>query len=336
MTNQSLLKVEDLCTYFRLSKPYPFAPEHTVFAVDGVSFEVARGKTFGLVGESGCGKSTTAFSILRLVEPTSGSITFDGIDLQGLGPKQLRQVRRRMQIIFQDPYSSLNPRARTGTIVGAPLKIQKIGSSRERANRVAELFNLVGLQQEQQAAFPHQFSGGQRQRISIARALASQPDLIVCDEPVSALDVAIQAQILNLLHRLQMELNLTYLFISHDMAVVQHICDDIAVMYLGKIVEQSDRRSLFKQPLHPYTQALLSAVPKIKLDVNDRRERVHLGGDPPSPINPPHGCRFHPRCASAKTECRGELPILKEILPGHWVACHLVQPEDSTPNQDTP
>jgi len=325
MTNPSLLKVEDLCTHFRLSKPYLLAPEHTVFAVDGVSFDVARGKTFGLVGESGCGKSTTAFSILRLVEPTSGSITFDGVNLQGLGTKQLRQVRRRMQIIFQDPYSSLNPRARAGTIVAAPLKIQKIGSSHERANRVAELFNLVGLQPEQKAAFPHQFSGGQRQRISIARALASQPDLIVCDEPVSALDVAIQAQILNLLQRLQRELNLAYIFISHDMAVVQHICDDIAVMYLGKIVEQSDRRSLFKLPLHPYTQALLSAVPKIELDVNGRRDRIHLRGDPPNPINPPHGCRFHPRCASAKTECRSELPTLKEIHSGHWVACHLAE-----------
>ena len=329
MTDQPLLKVEGLCTHFPLPKPHPLAPQRTVFAVDGVSFSIERGKTFGLVGESGCGKSTTALSILRLVEPTSGSVTFSGVDILALGPKQLRRQRRNMQIIFQDPYSSLNPRTRAGDIVGASLRIQKIGTRQEHKERVAQLFSLVGLRPEQQVAYPHQFSGGQRQRICVARALASGPDLIVCDEPVSALDVAIQAQILNLLIELQRAFVLTYLFISHDMAVVQHICHHIAVMYLGRIVEQADRRTLFRQPLHPYTQALLSAVPKVDPDAGHPAERMHLGGDPPSPINPPPGCRFHPRCASAKTECRRELPTLKEILPGHWVACHLVQPIES-------
>jgi peptide/nickel transport system ATP-binding protein len=329
MNSQPSLKVENLRTYFRLSKPRPFADAPTVYAVDGVSFEIERGRTFGLVGESGCGKSTTALSVLRLVEPTSGSVILKGTDVCQLNQKDLRRYRRHMQIIFQDPYSSMNPRSTAGEIIKSPLKIQKIGTPQEQNERVGELLKLVGLRPEQRNLYPHQFSGGQRQRICVARALAPNPDFIVCDEPVSALDVAIQSQILNLLVRLQREFNLTYLFISHDIAVVQHMGDDIAVMYLGKIVEQSDRRSIFKQPLHPYTQALLSAVPKIELDVNDRQERLHLGGDPPSPINPPHGCRFHPRCASAKTECRNELPTLKEILPGHWVACHFVQPDQS-------
>ncbi len=326
MTDPPLLKVEDLCTHFPLPKPRPFAPDRMVFAVDGVSFEALRGKTFGLVGESGCGKSTTALSILRLVAPTSGSITFDGVDILALGPKELRRQRRNMQIIFQDPYSSMNPRARAGDIVGAPLKIQKIGSRQEYNNRVAQLFSLVGLRPEQQTAYPHQFSGGQRQRLCVARALASGPDLIVCDEPVSALDVAIQAQVLNLLIQLQEAFALTYLFISHDMAVIQHICHDIAVMYLGRIVEQADRRSLFKEPLHPYTQALLSAVPKIDTETHSPAGRIHLKGDIPSPIDPPTGCRFHPRCAYAETPCRSDSPLLREILPGHQVACHLVKP----------
>ena len=326
MTDQPLLAVEGLCTHFPLPKPHPFAPRQTVFAVDGVSISIERGKTFGLVGESGCGKSTTALSILRLVEPTSGSIFFNGVDILALKPKELRRQRRNMQIIFQDPYSSLNPRARAGDIVGASLRIQKIGTRLEYADRVSELFSLVGLRPEQQSAYPHQFSGGQRQRLCVARALASGPDLIVCDEPVSALDVAIQAQVLNLLVELQRTLRLTYLFISHDMAVVQHICHHIAVMYLGRIVEQADRRTLFKQPRHPYTQALLSAVPKVDSDAGHPAERMHLGGDPPSPISPPSGCRFHPRCASAKMECREDSPPLKEIVPGHWAACHLVHP----------
>lgn len=322
MKAEPLLQVEGLRTYFRLPKPHLFAPVRVVFAVDEVSFQVERGKTFGLVGESGCGKSTTALSILRLVEPTSGSIKFAGLDLLALNPEEMRQLRRRMQIIFQDPYSSLNPRATAVEIVAAPLNIQQIGTPRERADRVTELFRLVGLRPEHQGAYPHQFSGGQRQRICIARALSSSPDLIVCDEPVSALDVAIRAQILNLLSKLQRDLGLTYIFISHDMAVVQHICDEIAVMYLGKIVEVADRRTLFKQPLHPYTQALLSAVPTIDQEVKRSIRRIRLVGDPPSPMNPPSGCRFHTRCARAEAICRHEIPALKEVSPGHSVACH--------------
>ncbi len=334
MTDQPLLKVEDLCTYFRLRRSHLFAKAPIVFAVAGVSFEIARGKTFGLVGESGCGKSTTALSVLRLIEPTSGSIKFDGVDVTVLKPEELRRCRRRMQIIFQDPYSSLNPRARAGDIVAAPLKIQRIGSPQERADRVAELFTQVGLLPENRRAYPHQFSGGQRQRIAIARALALRPDLVICDEPVSALDVAIQAQILNLLARLQRELGLTYLFISHDMAVIQHICDEIAVMYLGGIVEQADRRSLFKQPSHPYTQALLSAVPTIDMDVTRSTKRQYLKGDPPNPVNPPSGCRFHTRCQYTEEKCKRERPELREIYPGHLVACHLVKPGELNPDHD--
>jgi oligopeptide/dipeptide ABC transporter ATP-binding protein len=324
MTGQPLLKVENLCTHFRLPKPHLFAPAARVYAVDGVSFEIVRGKTLGLVGESGCGKSTVALSVLRLVEPTSGTVRFDGIDLLALNSEALRRLRSRMQIIFQDPYSSLNPRATAGEIVAAPLNIQNIGTARERANRVAELFALVGLRPEQRGAYPHQFSGGQRQRICIARALASAPDLILCDEPVSALDVAIRAQILNLLSKLQRELRLTYIFISHDMAVVQHICDEIAVMYLGKMVEIADRRTLFREPLHPYTQALLSAVPTIDMDIKRSTKQIRLMGDPPSPMSPPSGCRFHTRCFRAKDICSHEIPALKEISPEHSVACHFV------------
>jgi peptide/nickel transport system ATP-binding protein len=302
MSAQSLLKVENLKTHFRLSKPHPFATPQTVFAVDGVSFEIERGKTFGLVGESGCGKSTTALSVLRLVEPTSGSVIVKETDVCQLNRKELRRFRRNMQVIFQDPYSSMNPRTTAGELIRSPLKILKIGTTEEQNQRVEELLRLVGLRPEQRNLFPHQFSGGQRQRICVARALASNPDFIVCDEPVSALDVAIQAQILNLLIRLQRELDLTYLFISHDMAVIQHMCDEIAVMYLGKIVEQADRRSLFKQPLHPYTKALLSAVPTV-----------------------PSGCLFHTRCSFIKTECLKVKPTLLEILPGHRIACHRVK-----------
>lgn len=334
MTDTVLLKVENLCTYFRLSKPHPFASTQKVFAVDDVSFSVTRGKTIGLVGESGCGKSTTALSILRLIDPTSGSVTFDGIDVLGLAPKEMRKLRRSMQIIFQDPYSSLNPRATAGDIVAAPLKTHNICTTEDRADRVSELFVRVGLRPEQQAAFPHQFSGGQRQRISIARALATQPDLIVCDEPVSALDVAIQAQILNLLLRLQREFNLTYLFISHDMAVVQHMCDEIGVLYVGKIVEQADRISLFKNPLHPYTWSLLSAVPSIFSDADTPKKRVHLQGDPPNPIDPPPGCRFVRRCPFAEAAdklCWNETPTLRQVHNGHKVACHRVTDDGVAP-----
>jgi len=323
MSAQPLLKVENLRTHFKLSKPHPFATPQTVFAVDGVSFEIEHGKTFGLVGESGCGKSTTALSILRLVEPTSGSVQLKDIDVCQLNRKELRHFRSNMQVIFQDPYSSMNPRTTAGELIRSPLKILKIGTAQEQNQRVEDLLRLVGLRPEQRNLFPHQFSGGQRQRICVARALAPNPDFIVCDEPVSALDVAIQAQILNLLVRLQKEFNLTYLFISHDMAVVQHMCDDIAVMYLGKIVEKADRRSLFIDVKHPYTQALLSAVPTI--DVELQQTATHLEGDVPSPITPPSGCHFHPRCPIAERRCATEKPLLRDTGEGHLVACHLVQ-----------
>jgi peptide/nickel transport system ATP-binding protein len=333
MNEELILKVDNLCTHFELPKAHPFAPLQKVYAVDDISFELNRGKTFGLVGESGCGKSTTALSILRLIEPTSGSVRFNDVDLLALNASELRKMRRSMQLIFQDPYSSLNPQAKAGDIVGASLKIHKFGNANERKQRVDELFDRVGLRPDQQGAFPHQFSGGQRQRISVARALATQPDLIVCDEPVSALDVAIQAQILNLLIGLQKDFNLTYLFISHDMAVVQHICDEIAVLYLGKIVEQTDRISLFKHPLHPYTWALLSAVPSIVTQSDKPKKRIHLEGDPPNPIDPPPGCRFAQRCpfAEADTNCYSEMPGLREIEKGHRVACHRVTDDGVAP-----
>jgi len=322
LSSQPLLKVENLKTHFTLAKPHPLAKSKIVYAVDGVSFEIERGKTFGLVGESGCGKSTTAMSVLRLVEPTAGSVILKGTDICALNQKELRHFRSNMQIVFQDPYSSMNPRTTAGELIRTPLKIMNIGSDKEQQERVGDLLKLVGLRPEQRNLFPHQFSGGQRQRICVARALAPQPDFIVCDEPVSALDVAIQAQILNLLVKLQDELNLTYLFISHDMAVVQHICDDIAVMYLGKIVEKADRRTLFMDVKHPYTEALLSAVPTI--DVELQKKARHLGGDVPSPIDPPSGCYFHPRCPIAEHECAVKEPELRDIGNGHLVACHLV------------
>jgi peptide/nickel transport system ATP-binding protein len=333
MSASALLEVENLCTYFPLGKSHPFGPSRTVYAVDDVSFRVRRGTTFGIVGESGCGKSTTALSILRLIEPTSGAVRFDGHDLLNLKPKPMRRLRSRMQLIFQDPYSSLNPRATAGRIVGAPLKTHGLIASQAINDRVAELFAKVGLRPEQRAAFPHQFSGGQRQRISIARALATDPDLIVCDEPVSALDVAIQAQILNLLIRLQRELNLTYLFISHDMGVVQHMCDEVAVMYLGKIVEHTDRNSLFSRPLHPYTWSLLSAVPSIYSDASAIEQRVKLQGDPPSPIEPPIGCRFAQRCPFADTyhRCYSSMPRLRKIGARQRVACHRVTDDGVAP-----
>jgi oligopeptide/dipeptide ABC transporter ATP-binding protein len=322
MSDPALLSVKQLCTYFRLPKPYPFSQQATVFAVDDISFDIPRGRTVGLVGESGCGKSTTALSVLRLVEPTSGAVMMNDQDICRFTADELRIHRRHMQIVFQDPYSSMNPRATAGDIVGSPLKIQRIGSPRERRERVADLFQMVGLRPQQRDLFPHQFSGGQRQRIAIARALASGPEFVVCDEPVSALDMAIQAQILNLLRRLQEELNLTYLFISHDMAVIQHMCDDISVMYMGKIVEKADRRSLFVNVQHPYTKALLSAVPTINLDV--KRSGKRLEGDVPSPMNPPSGCRFHTRCPLKENRCTNDAPQLREVLPNHHVACHLV------------
>ena len=325
------LSVRDLAVHFSTGRRGPFRRPQTVQAVDGISFDVARGATFGLVGESGSGKTTAALAVMRLAAARRGGIRLGDTDLFALAGEGLRRERRRMQMIFQDPYSSLNPRVRAGAIVREPLDLMRIGPPAERDGRVGELFRLVGLRPEQRALFPHQFSGGQRQRIGIARALATRPELVVCDEPVSALDVAIQAQILNLLRRLQAEFGLTYVFISHDLGVVQYMCDEIAVMYLGRIVERAGRAQLFRAPLHPYTWALLSAVPSA--DPAFRRARVKLEGDPPSPIDPPPGCRFAGRCPFVEARCRERDPPLRAIRPGHHVACHLVGKDGSAPHR---
>ena len=321
-----LLRVQDLKVHFGSRSWLPGKKAKIVHAVDGVSFEVRRGSTFGVVGESGSGKTTTALATVRLAPITEGRVFLDDTEVSALKGEDLRLARKRFQIIFQDPFSSLNPRVRAGQIVREPLDLMEVGEPAERDGMVAELFAQVGLRPEQRALFPHQFSGGQRQRIGLARAIATRPELVVCDEPVSALDVAIQAQILNLMRRLQDELGLTYLFISHDLGVVQYICDEIAVMYLGQIVEQADRVSLFVRPQHPYTRALLSAVPSARPGKRseNRAQRVRLQGDPPSPINLPKGCRFAGRCPLAEAHCHETPPELREIETGHKVACHLV------------
>jgi peptide/nickel transport system ATP-binding protein len=326
--NETLLSVRDLKVHFPRAGAGWFRPPEVVKAVDGVSFDVKRGTTLAIVGESGSGKTTTALSVMRLAPITSGSIRLGDTALDALEGEPLRQARRRVQIVFQDPFSSLNPRQRAGDAVRAPLDLMNIGTPAERDARVAELFAAVGLRPEQRHLFPHQFSGGQRQRINIARALATNPELVVCDEPVSALDVAIRAQILNLLARLQRELGLTYLFISHDMAVVEHLCDEIAVMYLGQIVERAPRRAFFTQPLHPYSVALMSAVPTVKGGRTRAAQRIRLVGDPPSPIAPPAGCRFAGRCPMAEPACAAELPPLREVMPGHWVRCRRIDVVD--------
>lgn len=328
---QPLLKVRNLKVYFPAPRKHIFAKASRVHAVDDVSFDVKQGTTCALVGESGSGKTTTALAAMRLTPITSGEVWMRDTPVHELEGEALRQQRAAMQIIFQDPYSSLNPRLRAGDIVRSPL--QQLGSqaNSNHDQRVAELFSLVGLRPEQQALFPHQFSGGQRQRIGIARALATQPELIVCDEPVSALDVAIQAQILNLLRKLQSEFSLTYLFISHDLGVVQYMCDEVAVMYLGQIVEYADRRSLFTNALHPYTQALLSAVPSADPAMRARARRIKVSGEPPSPIDPLPGCRFVSRCPHAIDQCRLETPALRVITPMHKVACHRVSDDGSGP-----
>ena len=324
MSEQDIaLTVENLKVHFGGRKGILGGKSSTVHAVDGVNFEVPAGTTFGIVGESGSGKSTTALAIMRLVHITDGKVTLRDTALSELEGKALRDARSRFQIVFQDPYSSLNPRKRAGALVRESLDLMNIGTPQEREAKVADLFQQVGLRPEQQALFPHQFSGGQRQRLGLARALSTRPELIVCDEPVSALDVAIQAQILNLMSDLQKELGLTYLFISHDLGVVQHICDTVAVMYLGQIVEMADRVSLFTNPRHPYTKALLGAVPTVHGNKQDRRNRVRLQGDPPSPINLPKGCRFASRCPIAEPRCKETPPTLEMRSDGHKVACFL-------------
>ena len=316
-----VLEVEGLTKHFAVRKGVLQRVVGHVHAVDGVSFTIGAGETLGLVGESGCGKTTVGRTILRLIEPTAGTIRIEGRDITRLSRSELRPFRRQMQIIFQDPFSSLNPRMRAGDIVGEPLKIHGIESKSERRQRVAQLFDRVGLRAAQMESFPHQFSGGQRQRIGVARALALNPKLIVADEPVSALDVSIQAQVINLLMDLQRDLRLSYLFISHNLAVVEHISHRVAVMYLGRIVEYTDKTTLFTRPLHPYTEALLTAVP-VPDPAIKRAKRV-VQGDVPSPLNPPPGCHFHTRCPYAVARCKAEAPALREIEPGHLAACHL-------------
>jgi len=318
--DKPLLSVENLKKHFSLGSGLLSRDDQKVYAVDGVSFQLRRGETLGLVGESGCGKSTLGRSILKLIEPTSGSVRLDGQDVVPLSRSQMRPFRRQMQIIFQDPYESLNPRMRAGDIVEEPLILHEIAGSAARLEKVEALFEKVGLRPDQIRRYPHEFSGGQRQRIGIARALALNPALIIADEPVSALDVSIQAQVVNLLMDLQKELGLSYLFIAHDLSVVEHISHRIAVMYLGRIVEVAGRRELFSDPLHPYTEALLSAVP-IPDPKMIRKDRIILKGDVPSPINPPSGCPFHTRCPIAVAACKENVPELRELRPDHWVAC---------------
>lgn len=318
-----LLQVENLKVHFPILGGLLQRQTGWLKAVDGISFQIRRGETLGVVGESGCGKSTMGRAILQLLRPSDGKVYFEQTDLTALSGEPLRQMRRRMQMIFQDPYASLNPRMTVGDILSEPLEIFGLAEGRAKQTRVEELLGLVGLAPEFIHRYPHEFSGGQRQRIVIARALAVQPDFLVCDEPIAALDVSIQAQVINLMQQLQQELGLTYLFVAHDLSIVRHLSDRIAVMYLGKIVELADRTTLYENPQHPYTQALLSAIPIPDPAVEAKRQRIVLTGDIPSPTHPPAGCRFHTRCPIAAEICRQPPePDFREISPGHWVACH--------------
>ncbi|MGB8252692.1 MAG: dipeptide ABC transporter ATP-binding protein [Anaerolineaceae bacterium] len=331
---ENLLTVEDLVMYFPIRRGIFQNVVGHVHAVDGISFNIKRGETLGLVGESGCGKSTTGRAILQLYKPTAGKVIFQGQNLVNLRGQKLRAMRRQMQMIFQDPYASLNPRMTVEQIIGEPLYIHNILKGGAVRTRVEELLKLVRLNPAYSDRYPHEFSGGQRQRIGVARALALEPELIICDEPISALDVSVQAQVVNLLEDLQKEMNLTYLFIAHDLSMVRHISDRVAVMYLGVMAELADREDLYSNPLHPYTIALLSAVPIPSPIIEAKRKRIILKGDVPSPVNPPTGCRFHTRCPLAIAICTEKRPEWREITPNHFVACHLVE-SPSTENMKT-
>jgi oligopeptide transport system ATP-binding protein len=327
---EALIQVRNLRTYFPAGRSGLLGAMRYVKAVDGLTFDIYRGETLGLVGESGCGKSTAGRTILQLVRATEGQVLYHDEDLCSLSARQMRRQRRHLQIIFQDPQASLSSRMRVGRIIGEALSIHHLGSPGSRRGRTRELLEIVGLSPSYASRYPHEFSGGQRQRIGIARALAVNPEFIVCDEPISALDVSIRAQIINLLEDLQREFGLTYLFIAHDLAVVRHICTRVAVMYLGKFMELASSQDLYERPLHPYTRALMSAVPVPDPDIEDSRQRIILTGDVPTPINPPSGCVFHTRCPLATERCRAEVPEWREYRSHHWVACHYADSVDAS------